>query len=397
MASLALAALWPWASAASAAAFGAVAPVNQTEALRQIHAETGLGLFATGARGALYRWAPGAASATDVARLLDPQSPLAGGHGRVAARRADGGLLVLAQGRLQGSKGVRLAQHAGLLVLPLAVIAVAVGTDGRQHRLIRLEPDAGGHWREVARSAAAVLPDARPVQVDLDGSGEGGHIAVLAGPDSERYGHAVLGDGIEATQVLWLERHALTPLRQMDLQAPYVFEDTVLRPVKLDGAEGLLTVRSGPQGGQLALLARDPKRADALQLRALGDPVGGRHRWLSPTTDGQRWLAVHTPHIGGVLHEYRLDGDQLARRALTKDVSTHLIGSRELDLSVWLGSKLMLPSQDGRRLRVFDAAAGFAEAASVALPGRVTMARAWPDASAVVVLLDDGRAVQVAA
>lgn len=395
-------ALTGWSAPSLALAAGpartwSAAALTQPEALLRLHSDDALGLIGVGGSGSLFRWAAGALPPTRIAAGLDPAAPIATGHGRIAARRPDGTLALWEQGRLQGSRGVRLAPQAGLLVLPLAVIGVAVDAESTAHRLVRLEPDAAGVWREVARSTAVVLPDARPVQVDLDGRGDGGHIAVLAGPDADRYDHGVLGDGIEATQALWLERHELSTLRDFALPAPFVFEDIVLRPVPFEGGTGLLTVRSGPRGGQLALLARDPTRAGRIQLRALGDTVGGRHRWLSPTTDGTHWMAVHTPHIGGVLHEYRLAGDRLERRVLGTDISTHRLGSRELDLAVWLGAQLLVPSQDGRRLRVLEAAAGFAESASLALPGRLAMARAWPAAGGAGVLLDDGRALHVSA
>ena len=108
---------------------------------------------------------------------------------------------------------------------------------------------------------------------------------------------------------------------------------------------------------------------------------------------------MHTPHIGGVLHAYRRQGERLTRRALADDVSTHQIGSRELDLAVWLGGWLVLPAQDGRRLRVFDAAkaaGAWAEQATLALPGRVVMTTAAIGAASFGVLLDDGRALVVA-
>ena len=74
----------------------------------------------------------------------------------------------------------------------------------------------------VARSAEPMLPDARPLQVDLDGRGDGGHLVLRGGPDSQRYAHGVLGDGVEATRVLWLERHSLAFLRELVLPAPHV-------------------------------------------------------------------------------------------------------------------------------------------------------------------------------
>jgi len=217
---------------------------------------------------------------------------------------------------------------------------------------------------------------------------------VLAGPDASRYDHGVLGDGIEATRLLWLERHTLDVTRALSLPAPHVLEDIAPRPVALPGApgrSGLLTVRAGPDGGQLALVTADPARQQGLQIAAIGDTVGGFHRWLAPTTDGRQMLAVHTPHIGGVLHVYQQDGQRLSRRRLLNDVSTHRIGSRELDLSVWLRGLLVLPSQDGRRLRVLNPASNWAEQQSVPLPARVGMATALADGSGMVVLADDGQ------
>jgi hypothetical protein len=288
--------------------------------------------------------------------------------------------------------------HAGLLVLPLAVIGVVAGGASDVAppgpRLARFETDGSLGWREVARSVDVVLPDARPLQVDLDGRGDGGHVVVLAGPDASRYAHGVLGDAIEATRVLWLERHGLHVLRALDLPPPHVFEDIAPRPVRLPGAPataGLLSVRSGPEGGQLALVSIDPARPQGLRLTALGDTVGGFHRWLAPSTNGRHLTAVHTPHIGGVLHVYRVEGQRLSRRRLATDVSTHRIGTREIDLSAWVGERLVLPSQDGRRLRVFDPGAEWAERGGLPLPARVAQTTALGDGSALAVLLDDGR------
>jgi hypothetical protein len=173
-----------------------------------------------------------------------------------------------------------------------------------------------------------------------------------------------------------------------------VLEDIAPRPVALtgqSGAAGLLTVRAGPEGGQLALLSADRARPARLRLSALGDPVGGFHRCLAPTTDGRYIAAVHTPHIGGVLHTYRPDGQRLVHRRLAADVGTHHINSRETDLAVWLQGRVLLPSQDGRVLRIVNPARDWAEEGSLPLPARVVQATALADASAWVGLLDDGR------
>ncbi len=375
------------------------------EPIRQLQAGGPSGLLGTGASGSLWALSLTGQAPRRMAEGIDAATPIATGHGRIAARTAEGGLWVweAAAGaggarEVSASRSANLSVNAGLLILPLAVLAVVTVTarpaDPLGQRLARFEPDNGGPWREVARSTEAVLPDARPVQVDLDSRGDGGHIAVLAGPDSSRYDHGVLGDAIEATRVLWLERHGLDVLREMSLPAPHVFEDIAPRPVLLPGAQpgpGLLTVRSGPDGGQLALVKADPARPRGLRLAALGDTVGGYHRWLAPTTDGRHLAAVHTPHIGGVLHVYQLEGERLTRRRLQGDVSTHRIGTREVDLAAWVQGLLILPSQDGRQLRLFHPAADWAELKAVSLPGRAVLTAAVAGAAALAVLMDGGQ------
>jgi hypothetical protein len=392
----AIAAPGPWAARSLAVA----------EPMRRVHAGGPTGLLGIGAGGSLWALPPTGLAPQVLATELDPASRIATGHGRIAARTARGGLWVWEDGLGSTLASAQLAPHAGQLILPLAVVAVVSegsgDETGARHRVARFEPEHGSKWREVARSQEAVLPDARPVQVDLDGRGDGGHIAVLAGPDDRRYAHAVLGDAIEATRVLWLERHGLQALRSLTLPAPHVIEDIEPRPVQVQGqspdarsAPGLLTVRAGPEGGQLALVTADPAQPRGLRLAALGDTVGGFHRWLAPTTQGRHLLAVHTPHIGGALHVYWLEGERLSRRRLMVDVSTHAIGSRETDLAAWVRDRLVLPSQDGRRLRVLDPAANWSELFTVALPGRATMTTALENGSGLAVLLADGRVVVV--
>lgn len=308
---------------------------------------------------------------------LDPGAPLASGHGRIAGRSTRGTLWLLEGGRVTLSRGPALATHAGLRILPLGIIAVAQDGDGGAFA-VRLEPMAGNGWAESARSADPVLPDARPLQANLDGPGnaDDGHIVVFAGPDARRYRHGALGDQTEPTRVLYLERHGLEVLRSLTLPPPHVFEDIAPRLIAWRGGSALLTLRSGPLGAQLAVVAADSGRRDALRLTALGAPLGIANRWMAPTTDGRRLLAVHTPHIGGVLHEYQAAGDQLTSRALAGGVSNHALGQRELDLAAWVGSLLLIPTQDRRHLRILDPARGWAERSRVTLPSAVVASRA---------------------
>jgi hypothetical protein len=267
---------------------------------------------------------------------------------------------------------------------------IGIVADGTRFHVARFEPRGAGMWGRVARSGIGVLPDARPVQADLDGTGDGGHVVVLAGPDTERYRHAVLGDAIEATRLVLLERHGLEPMRELALAAPHVFEDIAPRRVALGARDGLLTVRSGPQGAQLVLADADPTSAGALRIAASGPPLGSANRWLSPTTDGTRWLAVHTPHIGGVLHEYLRDGERLHATQVLGGVSNHHLGSRQLDLAAWHGQHLAVPDQSGRRLLLLDRRSGWQRGREWPLPARVSATVSLGAAAGIAVLHEDG-------
>lgn len=342
--------------------------------------------------GRAWRVPPGAAP-TPLGEGLDPQGPLVASHGRVAARRRDGRLWVGGGAHAGGVSDQPLAPAAGLLVLPLAVIGVT--GDGMSARVVRLEPVGDRRWGVVATSPEPVLPDARPIQVDLEQRGDGGHIVVLAGPDRTRVPHAVLGDDVEATRVLWLERNGLDSLRSLDLPAPFVLEDIAPRLWRAtEGRPGLLSVRSGPDGGGLVLIEADPADGRALRIAAEGPPIGTRMRWLSPSTDGRRIVAVHTPHIGGVLHVYRRAGGRLEPQRRADGVSNHRLGARELDVSAWLGDRLLLPSQDGGMLQVF-VGADLHRDGDVALPERPLQMAVEHGAIAAACLLADGSVVRI--
>jgi hypothetical protein len=290
---------------------------------------------------------------------LAPIGPLDVSHGRIAGLGLDGRLWVRGDraSRQEPQRSViALAPHGGLCGLPLAVIGLI---ERAGHTLVaRFEPDARGRWQVVAQSDEAVLPDAVPVIADLDRPGDGGHVAVLAGPDRQRYPHAVLGDGIEATRVLWLERHSLKPLRTLHLDEPDVFEDRQLRPWQLpDGRHALVTVRSGPAGAQMAVIAASLREAYAMEVAAAGPFIGTRNRWLSPASvdpNDADLYAVHTPHIGGVLHRYRAAGSGLSAERVATGLTNHRIGTRDLDTTARIDRWLLVPTQDWQQLAVVD-------------------------------------------
>lgn len=383
----AMAACLAWPALARARPAG-LQMLNVPEPAAQVAAGGPTGVLAVGVSGTLHALPQDGGRAQRLADGIDPDTPLALGHGRIAARRQDGALGVLEGGGGGVSKPRSLAPFAGLLVLPLAIIGVEA--ESGRHRVVRLERSAGSAWARVARSDVEVLPDARPMQADLGGVGDGGHVVVLAGPDAARYAHGVLGDAVEATRLCLLERHGLDQMRELALPAPYVFEDIAPRRVSLGSGDGLLTVRSGPQGAQLVLVDADPSRQGALRLAAIGPALGTANRWLSPTTDGRRWLAVHTPHIGGVLHEYALQRGELSAAKVRDGVSNHAIGSRRLDLAAWLGAWLVIPDQRRQRLLALDGQAGWQPAHEWPLPARVVSTASLADSRGVLVLHDDG-------
>jgi hypothetical protein len=367
----------------------ALKTVLSREPFAQIVAGGPGGLLGVSTQGNLWSLALDGRGLKQLAEGLDPETPLAVGHGRIAARRSDGGLWVHEASGSSVSVERNLAPHAGLLVLPLAIVAVL--KDGNQHRLARLEPNASGIWQRVALSERNVLPDARPLQADLDGSGDGGHVVVLAGPNSERYNHGVLGDAIEATRVTLLERHNLKLMRELVLDAPWVLEDIAPRKVRLAGGrDGLLSVHAGPAGGQLVLIDADLNNASSLRLAAQGPALGRVNRWMSPMVCGEHWLAVHTPHIGGVLHAYRQDGIHLQATRWLSGVSNHRIGSRWLDTSSCSGQHLLIADQAGRHLLLIDTASNGRVLDEIAVTSKVVGTVSLQRPGVFAVLQEDG-------
>ncbi len=190
----------------------------------------------------------------------------------------------------------------------------------------------------------------------------------LAGP-TRRYGHGILGDEVEASQ-LRVEINSGRVLT-FTLDAGSVFEDLWPRVVDLegDGQEEVLLVRSRlDAGSSVALFGVVNGR---LRLLAESEPFGQRNRWLNPVGvadfdgDRRREIAVVlTPHIGGTLALYRRIGTRLVRKYGQPGFSNHAIGSRELgmsaiiDLNNDLMPDLVVPGADRKSLRIVTFASG---------------------------------------
>lgn len=257
--------------------------------------------------------------------------------------------------------------------LPAAPIALEQTADGP---LLRLTD--GSAWAVAWGNDAPLLTSAEPPlrETELgmlpDGGiayGTGQIRRAWLGEPTEEYGHAILGDGIEA-KALTIET-ADGAMLSFRASPGTVFEDLTPRLWDLDGdgeAEAWV-IRSGPrEGGRLEAYAI---HQGELILRFATDPIGLGHRWLNPvgvadfTGDGQREVAlVQTPHIGGILTLYRPAGAHLERAMRVPGFSNHAIGSRALGLS-WIGdvdgdgiADILLPGQTRRELAAFSMAGG---------------------------------------
>ena len=211
-------------------------------------------------------------------------------------------------------------------------------------------------WAVATSSASAQNTRRLP---DGEISRLGSSSAWLVGPTSV-YGHAALGDAIEAAGFVIAQNGSRLFFR---LPADQVFEDRRVRltDVNGDGSPEALIVRAHlTQGASLALYTI---KGDGIELMAESEPIGQRNRWLNPVGiadfSGSGELltaAVVTPHLSGSLRFYRIEGKRLVNLGGIDGVTNHINGSRDLDLSHVAdldgdGSiEIVLPSLDRRRL-----------------------------------------------
>ena len=148
-----------------------------------------------------------------------------------------------------------------------------------------------------------------------------------------------------------------------------VIEDRLPRLVKAWDQDAVLTVQSSSTGGAAVLLLGVV--GDRLQPLAESAPIGISQRWLNPIGvadfdgDGQVEIAaVETPHIGGHLLIYKIEGRRLREVGRFAGYTNHILGSTELEMSAVLDVNgdgipdIVLPSQDRRELRVVTFAKG---------------------------------------
>ncbi|MBN2500751.1 MAG: hypothetical protein JXB38_08245 [Anaerolineales bacterium] len=176
------------------------------------------------------------------------------------------------------------------------------------------------------------LPDARLL------TGGEGNLLLLSSP-SQLYDHGVLGDAIEAESITLV---ATDPepsiIRTIPIPDGKVFEG--IAPIWTDitgddEKEIIVTLSNAGQGAQLAVFSGSG------ELLAQSDPIGQGYRWRNQMAvapfgpNGELELVdVLTPHINGVVEFFQLHGAKLEIVATVSGYTSHVIGTRNLDMAV---------------------------------------------------------------
>jgi hypothetical protein len=206
----------------------------------------------------------------------------------------------------------------------------------------------------LTRLPIGALPDARILADTSD------RILVLTDP-TDRYGHGILGDRIEAAGVALIETQPVPRMVQkIKIRTPEVVEGLAPIWVDLDDdgiKEIIVTTSDRREGARLTVFDEQGRRV------ASSPAIGTGYRWRHQLAvgpfgpNGEVEIAdLLTPHIGGVVEFFRLDGDRLIKKASIRGYSTHVIGSRNLETALagdFAGDgrlELLVPKQDFRRL-----------------------------------------------
>ncbi|PIQ29124.1 hypothetical protein COW20_21045 [bacterium (Candidatus Blackallbacteria) CG13_big_fil_rev_8_21_14_2_50_49_14] len=226
---------------------------------------------------------------------------------------------------------------------------------------IALEPHTGYLQRFPQRQSYFLskesLPDAELTLFEEN-------LLLLEAP-TERYGHGILGDRLEASGLGMYSLENGKKQAEIVLPETEVFE--TLRPLRAelvsesDRAEIIMTVSDKNKGSFLRIYS-----ANGAEL-AVGAEIGSAFRWLhllgvahfAPDLAAEI-AVIKTPHIGGVLELYKLSQGKLVKTVSLKGYSTHRIGSRNLDMFVMFDlngdhfPELILPHQEMRSLGVLQ-------------------------------------------
>ncbi len=284
-------------------------------------------------------WVVGYAMETAVWHIV-----LDGGHLQVAEVAPDGKAQTLAYqpnwfegaqppivgvSMVEGTYVLRSDETVSPLTHPIPVNDFEVLYINRQGDLV-----LGREEGAVASLPIKAQPDARLVMNSK------GQVALYANATDQRYVHGIMGDQLEAATLLVLEIRdsQIRILARIDLPGEDVYEGIApfWADIDGDGVEDLLTtVSNGSLGARLRAYLWD---GAGIRQETDSPPIGQGNRWRHQLSAGPfgpageiEIASMLTPHIGGTLEFFRFAGDSLQRSAALRGLTTHLIGTRNLD------------------------------------------------------------------
>lgn len=185
---------------------------------------------------------------------------------------------------------------------------------------------------EIDLLESNALPDARLLTDD------NGRILFLSSPTT-KYAHGIAGDDFEAASITLVSSSPYPAvLRTIPIPNGKVVEG--ISPIWVDiNADGqreiIVTVSDAAQGAQILIFS------ESGDLIAQGQPIGQGYRWRHQIAvapfgpNGELELAdILTPHIGGVVEYFQLKGNELILVAQLSGYTSHVIGSRNLDMAI---------------------------------------------------------------
>ncbi len=155
---------------------------------------------------------------------------------------------------------------------------------------------------------------------------------------TEKYGHGVLGDKIEAGQLVAVVDGVFY---EFTLQSDYVYEDIRPRLYDVDGDNKLefITIRTNVSKGAGIVIYKIIN--EHLFEYAYVPEIGASYKWLNIVTindldnDGIVELVwIQTPHIGGILKVAKINAGALQVLDTKSQYSNHEGGERNMCLSI---------------------------------------------------------------
>jgi hypothetical protein len=209
------------------------------------------------------------------------------------------------------------------------------------------------------------LPDARILVDEKD------RLLVLTDP-TDKYPHGVLGDSFEASSITIIETQPRLQIAgQIFLNDNEVIEGIapIWEDINEDGTrEVIVTVSDLDLGAGIVAFSEDGQRLAAGPM--MGQPYRWRHQVAIAPVGPQNELelvVVRTPHIAGTVEYYRLNKAGIDLVAEFPGTTSHLIGSRNLDMAA-VGDfngdgslELVLPKPDFTELVAVGRSTGGAE------------------------------------